>query len=93
AGHHAMREAVRHHHAEGRPIVAECGGMLALLDALCDAEGQRAPMWGLLRGEGAMQARLVNLGLHALALPEGTVRGHTFHHAAVSGDEPVVLHT
>lgn len=93
AGHHAMREAVRHHHAEGRPIVAECGGMLALLDSLCDATGLRAPMWGLLRGEGTMQARLVNLGLHAAALPEGTVRGHTFHHAAVSGDAPVALHT
>lgn len=93
ASHTAMRMAIGRHHAEGRPIVAECGGMLALLDGLCDASGQRAPMWGLLRGEGAMQARLVNLGLHAVALPEGTVRGHTFHHAAVSGDGPAALHT
>lgn len=93
AGHATMREAVRRHHAEGRPIVAECGGMLALLDGLRDANGRRAPMWGLLRGEGAMQPRLVNLGMHSVALPEGTVRGHTFHHAAVSDDDPVALHT
>ena len=93
ADHKRMREAVRRHHAEGRPLVAECGGMLTLLDGLCDASGQRAPMWGLLRGEGALQPRLVNLGLHAVSLPEGTVRGHTFHHAAVTGDAPAALHT
>lgn len=76
-----MREAVRAHHAAGRPIVAECGGMLALLDGLTDHAGQRSPMWGLLPGEGAMEKRLVNLGLHGVTLPEGALRGHTFHHA------------
>src|SRR3989344_4440788 len=76
-----MREAVRAHHAACRPIVAECGGMLALLDGLTDHAGQRSPMWGLLPGEGSMEKRLVNLGLHGVTLPEGTLRGHTFHHA------------
>jgi cobyrinic acid a,c-diamide synthase len=28
-----------------------------------------------------MQNRLANLGLHSVVLPEGELRGHTFHHS------------
>jgi cobyrinic acid a,c-diamide synthase len=79
-----MRQALHTHHEQGKPIVAECGGMLALIDGLTGLDGQRAAMWGLLRGEAEMQKRLVNLGMHSATLPEGEVRGHTFHHARMS---------
>lgn len=75
------RNSVRAHHAAGRPLVAECGGMLALLDSLTDTHGRCTPMLGLLPGRAVMAGRLVNLGMHSLTLPEGEVRGHTFHHA------------
>jgi len=83
ASHQAMRTSIHAHHEQGKPIVAECGGMLALLDSLTDAQGRSAPMLGLLAGHGVMEKRLVNLGLHAAELPEGTLRGHTFHHARI----------
>lgn len=83
AGNGVTRESVRAHHDLGKPIVAECGGMLALLDSMADVEGRSASMWGLLPGRGAMHKRLVNLGMHSAELPEGPVRGHTFHHAQV----------
>lgn len=79
----ATRTSIQRHHAQGRPIVAECGGMLALLESLADAQGHAAPMWGLLPGQGVLQRRLANLGLQSAELPEGTLRGHTFHHALV----------
>jgi cobyrinic acid a,c-diamide synthase len=66
-------------HAAGIPIVAECGGMMALFDAITDVQGRRVQMWGLLPGEVAMQPRLGGLGLQAVNLPEGVLRGHTFH--------------
>jgi cobyrinic acid a,c-diamide synthase len=81
AAQHFTRESLRAHHAAGRPIVAECGGMLALAEGLTDVQGVRHAGWGLLPGEVQMTPRLVNLGLHALTLPEGALRGHTFHHA------------
>ncbi|CAN5438517.1 cobyrinate a,c-diamide synthase [soil metagenome] len=87
------RDSVRAHHAAGRPIVAECGGMLALLESLTDTAGHSAPMLGLLPGAGVMADRLVNLGMHSLALPEGEVRGHTFHHARIEACAPAALHT
>ncbi|WP_295959066.1 cobyrinate a,c-diamide synthase [Rhodoferax sp.] len=76
-----MRAAIHAHHAAAKPIVAECGGMLALLDSLAGHDGIPVPMWGLLPGTGALQKRFVNLGMHAAQLPEGRLRGHSFHHA------------
>lgn len=93
AGHAGLRAALHAHHAAGKPIVAECGGMLALIDGLCDHAGRRMPMWGLLRGEARLSPRLVNLGLHEVTLPEGRLRGHTFHHATMVSDATPATHT
>ncbi len=81
AANHSMIESVRAHHAAGKPIVAECGGMLYLLESLTDLHGHKAEMVGLLSGSAKMQEKLANLGLHSVALPEGSMRGHTFHYS------------
>lgn len=88
-----MRRAIATHHALGKPILAECGGMLALLDDLMDHAGQRLPMWGVLPGGAAMQKRLVNLGLHGVSLPEGSLRGHTYHHARMESSVTPLTYT
>lgn len=67
--------------AAGKPVLAECGGMMAMFEAITDAEGRRVTMWGLLPGEVTMQKRLGGLGLQAAQLPEGLLRGHTFHYS------------
>lgn len=85
ASNESMKASLRTFHADGHPIVAECGGMLYLLDSLTDVQGHRAEMVGLLPGAGLMQPRLVNLGLHRAMLPEGELRGHTFHHSSMTG--------
>ena len=77
----AMREAIRAHHARGKSTLAECGGMLYLLESLTDANGRRADMLGLLPGHAVMQKRLAALALQQVTLPEGEWRGHTFHHS------------
>ena len=77
------RDSVLAHHAAGRPLVAECGGMLALLDSLTDTQGIARRCSGCCLGARVMAGRLVNLGMHSLILPEGEVRGHTFHHARI----------
>ncbi|MGR8930184.1 MAG: cobyrinate a,c-diamide synthase [Gammaproteobacteria bacterium] len=78
---HAMKRALRAHHHAGKPIYAECGGFLYLLDNLGDKEGHTADMVGLLSGCARMQDRLVNLGMQALQLENGESRGHSFHHS------------
>jgi cobyrinic acid a,c-diamide synthase len=76
-----MRQALHQHYQAGKPIYAECGGMLYLLETLTDKQGQGAAMVGLLPGHAVMQPRLAALGFQTAALPEGELRGHTFHHS------------
>lgn len=78
---HDLKAALHAHRDAGKPLLAECGGMLYALDALTGKDGQRAPMAGLLAGEAVLQSRLAALGLQSVELPEGGLRGHTFHYA------------
>ena len=87
------RASVQHHVQAGRPVWAECGGMLALLEALTLADGRRVPMWGLLPGQAVMRPRLVALGPHAWATPWGELRGHTFHYSEAQIALAPVAHT
>ena len=86
----SMLDAIRAHHQAGKPLLAECGGMLYLLDALTDVDGQRAALVGLLKGEATMQKRLAALALQTVELPEGLLRGHTYHHSLTNTElEPI----
>jgi len=76
-----LRDDLMAAQAAGKPVLAECGGMMAMFEAITDAEGRRVTMWGLLPGEVTMQKRLGGLGLQAAELPEGLLRGHTFHYS------------
>jgi len=76
-----IRDAIREHHAAEKPIVAECGGMMYLCEELITSEGYRAEMMGLLPGTVVTHKRLINLGMHEITVPEGTLRGHTFHYS------------
>lgn len=81
AANAGMRAALTKHVAAGKPLLAECGGLMACCEALCDVEGRSFPMFGLLPGRVQMQKRLAGLGLLAAALPEGRLTGHTFHYS------------
>jgi cobyrinic acid a,c-diamide synthase len=87
---HDLHAALHAHRDAGKPLLAECGGMLYALDTLAGRDGKPWPMAGLLHGEATMQARLAALGLQDVELPEGVLRGHTFHYArARIGAEPL----
>ncbi|NML95596.1 cobyrinate a,c-diamide synthase [Novosphingobium olei] len=76
-----MLQAIRAHHEAGKPIVAECGGMLFCAESLTDGAGISHALLGILPGQAAMQPRLAALGLQALPAAGGDLRGHTFHYA------------
>lgn len=89
---HVLRAGLHAHRNAGKPLLAECGGLLYALDALADRDGEVQPMAGLLRGRATTQDRLMGLGLQSVELPEGTLRGHTFHHASAEIDaEPIAM--
>jgi len=76
-----LLEALTAHAAQDRPIYAECGGMLYLLERLVDHDGQHATMASLLPGIAEMQPRLMALGFERVGFAHGELRGHTFHHS------------
>jgi cobyrinic acid a,c-diamide synthase len=88
-----LKERVRRFSAEGRPVIAECGGLLYLVREL---DGH--PMCGVLDAKARMTNRLTLGYREARALSdsplmrEGTlVRGHEFHYSIVepeAGERP-----
>jgi cobyrinic acid a,c-diamide synthase len=86
----AMQDAIRAHHAKAKPILAECGGMLYLLESLTDHAGLCGNMVGLVPGQAVMQKQLTALALQSVELTEGELRGHTYHHSRLEcGLQPI----
>jgi cobyrinic acid a,c-diamide synthase len=72
-----MQTALSEHCAAGKPLLAECGGMMALAQSI-----DHSPALGLLPGKITMQPRLQGLGVQQVTLPEGAINGHTFHYSS-----------
>ena len=79
----AMKAALQTHSSLGKPIYAECGGMLYLLESITDKAGNRAEMAGILSGHAFMQIALQGLGYQFAPMPGGVLRSHTFHHSRI----------
>ncbi|MBK9784352.1 MAG: cobyrinate a,c-diamide synthase [Betaproteobacteria bacterium] len=77
----ALWQALRAHVAAGKPLLAECGGMMSLFDQVTDKAGETHAFAGLLPGISVMQKRLAALGMQFADLPEGRLQGHTFHYS------------
>jgi len=87
-----MAKSIQQHFANDKPILAECGGMLYLMQSLTDKDDQQANMVGLLPGNAKMQNKLAGLGMQQASLPEGDVTAHTFHHSILEIDMQPIAH-
>lgn len=79
-------EALRAHHAAGRALLAECGGLMFCMEAVVDRHGREAPGLGLLPGRAVLKERLCGLGLQSYEdgeISTKELRGHTFHHSTL----------
>jgi cobyrinic acid a,c-diamide synthase len=94
AANRSMLRSIRLAAGSGRPIYAECGGLVYLTEELI--VGNRArPMVGLLPARAAMTSKRQGLGYRRAALardtvlgPKGTVvRGHEFHWSTVTPND------
>jgi cobyrinic acid a,c-diamide synthase len=77
----AFQKSLVAHVRASKPVWAECGGMIALFDAIVTLEGQAYAAWGLLEGTVRMQSRLAGLGPQQMRIGEHILRGHTFHYS------------
>lgn len=93
-----FRDALKNF-AATRPVHGECGGYMALGEALIDADGQRHEMTGLLGLVTSYEKRRMHLGYRLATLtapipgrqPGARLRGHEFHYSTIltQPDEPL----
>ncbi len=83
AANSALADLIRAHVNAGKPLLAECGGMMYLADTLLDLNNKKYEMLGLLPGEVSMGKRLSSIGPQQLTVDAETIRGHTFHYSSL----------
>ena len=87
-----MRMALYQAWEKGMPILAECGGFMALCHTLEDFAGHQWPMAGIVPAQAVMGKKLAALGYRygttcqdSFLGPAGTeIRGHEFHYSRLT---------
>jgi cobyrinic acid a,c-diamide synthase len=92
-------KAALRQHAKTKPVHGECGGYMALGEALIDKQGERHQMAGLLQLVTSYEKRKFHLGYRRAKLVEpmlgfnagATLRGHEFHYSTIleETDQPL----
>ncbi|MFP5239053.1 MAG: cobyrinate a,c-diamide synthase [Acidobacteriota bacterium] len=96
SGNGSMLASIREFCASGRPVYAECGGFMALMEAVEDREGRTWPMCGVFPCRAAMGERFAALGYREAVFQRDTplgqsgtrARGHEFHYSRLEGPAP-----
>lgn len=73
----AMHDALHAAFNANKPILAECGGMMALSESI---NGTSA--FNLLAGNSQIEPRFQGLGTQHVTLAEGEIGAHTFHYGS-----------
>jgi len=76
-------------HADGKRVVGECGGLMAMCSEIVTNDGRRHEMAGILSGAAVMSGRHGPSYVIGTSRKGRVVRGHEFHYSRVetSGGE------
>ena len=91
SSNHPMRTAIADLAAAGKPVYAECGGLMYMSKGIRDLEGRLFEMTGLLPFETTMKKRRTGLGYREILLKKDCIigragsalRGHEFHYSEI----------
>lgn len=85
----AMRSQLHAYAEAGGRILAECGGMMYLSDAIVGEDGQRYEMCGILPQTATMQGMKLTLGYRSVRTKHMELHGHEFHYSHIVGASPI----
>jgi cobyrinic acid a,c-diamide synthase len=93
AANETLRREITAFAAAGKPIYAECGGLMYLSSAIRTLDGVAYPMVGLIAGETVMRERLQGLGYAEVETSGPSIlgpaglrfRGHQFRYSELRG--------
>jgi cobyrinic acid a,c-diamide synthase len=94
SGNLSMLDDIRQFAASGRPIYAECGGLMYLARGIHRTDGGYYPLLEILPTETSMLKRRMSLGYVEATLARdslwgtagATLRGHEFHYSEMTSD-------
>ncbi len=86
----SMKEDMQKHLSAGKGILAECGGMVWLMDTLGTDDGKVFSMMGLLTGRALMQKKLAAIGSQQVLINGEVLRGHSFHYSTANSDASIL---
>jgi cobyrinic acid a,c-diamide synthase len=95
AANSSMKKQLQAFARRGRPIYAECGGLMYLAQSIVTTDGSTHPMVGLLPGQALVCPRLEALGYVEVETQEPSIlgpaglrfRGHQFRYSRLEGAE------
>lgn len=75
-----MLQAIRNYVEGGGYLLAECGALLYLSDAIIDDQGRRFEMVGIFNQEGTTQNKELVVGYRTINFGDSIFKGHEFHY-------------
>lgn len=85
-----LKKEIVDHAARLKPVLAECGGMLFLSEALVDSADERYEMLGIVPGIVSMKTKLTAIGSQKILIDQQEIRGHTFHYSSLEISIPAL---
>lgn len=80
----AMKDDIYQYCDAGKPLLAECGGMMYLGRSLTNKEGQNYPMTGVFSYSTSMEPMKLTLGYREVRINGDSLKGHEFHYSTCS---------
>ncbi len=81
AENNSMKQSIKNHVESGKALIAECGGMMYLGNAIITKEGEKFDMVGIFDIDTSFENMKLHLGYRELSGEGLSVRGHEFHYS------------
>ncbi len=91
AGNTAMRKAVSDFVENGKPVIAECGGMMYLGREIIGENGVGEEMCGIFNFATTFQDKKLHLGYRKIELGDFALKGHEFHYSHLICNEEAAV--
>jgi cobyrinic acid a,c-diamide synthase len=96
AANAGLRAEIKKFSVAGRPVYAECGGFMYLMESIKDPDGRTLPMCGVFALSAAMLQRFAALGYREAVTTRDSffgpawtmLRGHEFHYSSPTSADP-----
>ncbi len=88
SGAQRVKSRLHEHHRIGKPILAECGGMMAACHAITGKDGETGAGFGLFDSTCTLRGKFQSVGLQKIDYGYGEIRGHSFHHSTLEPIDP-----